>query len=364
MFASLRVPKPAYLLSQLRPRRRPDSELQNILLNVVDSFQLGELLNCYRAPRSNSLNFILTTTKGKFVFREHSLSEETVAHEHQVLSFLQQRKFPVPQMMVNQAGQAWIQVNGSLCSVYRFVEGFAFTNFIWKPSTYFDLVREAGRTLARYHKAVSELRPTFYKWDAYQATEHRRWRDGNLYRQAFETIRSEIEDSATVTPIDQFVQTHIDELEIFLAAENRVEECTDLTKLVIHGDYAPWNLLYRPNQAPFILDFNSARLDLKIFDIILATFFFAWRDNHLHPARAMAFQQGYAEVGQVSEIDVQLADQVFQWLQGRSVAERLRVHYLEQRLLPTRAIQSMEKYHQMCLFAGQNPKQLVAGLIG
>ncbi|RLA99843.1 MAG: hypothetical protein DRG83_12430 [Deltaproteobacteria bacterium] len=363
MMTHIRMPKPSYLLSKLSIHTKLDAALYQVLAHLVELYQLGEIQTCHRAPRSNSLNYVITTSQGKFIFRQHSLSEETVAHEHQVLSYLQRRGFSAPRMLSNQAGQAWVTVDGTLYSVYEFVEGYFPTDFIWWPSTRRDIIAQAGRTLGEYHRAVVGLVPTFYKWDGYRPTEHKRWREGDLYRHALADVRSLLRKPIATSPIDDFARSHIDAIERMLDLESAVEGCSDLSKLVIHGDYAPWNVLFRFGSPPFVLDFNAARLDLKIFDVILATFFFAWRGDCLDQGRAIAFQTGYCQTGQLREIDVKLASEVFQWIMARSLAERLRTHYLEHRFL-IKDPAGLERFYKMCVFAKQQPQQLIAGLKG
>jgi len=142
-----------------------------------------------------------------------------------------------------------------------------------------------------------------------------------------------------------------------------VEGHSDLSKLVIHGDYSPWNVLFRPGQPPAVLDFNESRLDLKIYDVTFATFWFAWRNNRLDQDRARAFQAGYCETGQLHEADVSLAGPVFRWIMARSLTERLHNHYLGKRSL-RKGPAGVEKQYQMCVFAEQQAQQLVAGLKG
>jgi Ser/Thr protein kinase RdoA (MazF antagonist) len=110
-----------------------------------------------------------------------------------------------------------------------------------------------------------------------------------------------------------------------------------------------------------VLDFNAARLDLRVFDVILATFWFAWRKGSLDLERAMAFQNGYAERQRLSDGEVALASEVFRWLMGRSIAERLRTHYLDERLLRGDAA-GLERFYQMCLWAAGHSLELTAGL--
>jgi Ser/Thr protein kinase RdoA (MazF antagonist) len=358
----LRIPRPSYLLSQLSPREKPNAALCQVLTHLTKLYQLGEIQVCYRATRSLSLNFLVTTSQGKFVFRRHNLSEADVAYEYQVLEHLQQRGFPAPRMLTNQAGQAWSVIDRSLYSVYEFMEGYFPTDFLWPPAARREIIVQCGRTLAEYHQAVAGLVPSAYKWNGYRPTEHKRWREGDWFRQVLKDIRPLLQRPTATSPLDDFVRSHIDALDKMLRLESVVEERSGLSKLVIHGDYAPWNVLFRPGQPPFVLDFNESRLDLKIYDVMLATFWFAWRGDHLDQDRALAFQAGYGESGQLSEDDSKLAGSVFQWIMARSLIERLYLHYLRQQQVWTRGPAGMERQYKMCVFAEQQPQQLVAGL--
>jgi Ser/Thr protein kinase RdoA (MazF antagonist) len=360
----LRIPRPSYLLSQLSPREEPNAALYQVLARLAELYQLGGIRTCYRAPRTLSLNFIVTTPRGKYVFRRHHLSEADVAYEYQVLDYLQQRGFPAPRMLTNQAGQAWSAIDGSLYSAYEFVAGYCPTNFFWWPSARREMIAQCGRTLAEYHQAVADLVPSAYKWNGYRPTEHTRWREGDWFRQVLKDIRSLLQKPTATSLLDDFVRSRIDALDKMLRLESGVEERSDLSKLVIHGDYAPWNVLFRPEQSPFVLDFNESRLDLKIYDVMLAIFWFAWRGDHLDQDRALAFQAGYSESGQLSEADSNLAGSVFQWIMARSLIERLYLHYLRQQRVWTTGPAGMEKQYKMCVFAQQQPQQLVAGLEG
>lgn len=361
MIKHIRIPKPAYLLSQLAPHEKPDAALYQVFTHVAEQYQLGSIRRCYRTPRSvNSLNFVVTTSRGKFIFRRHRLSKETVAHEHQVLNYLQQRDFPSPRMLLSEAGRAWTAIDGSLYSVYRFVEGYCHTDFLWWPSGRRDVLYQAGRTLGQYHQAVTGLIPSFRKWDGYRPTEHRRWREGDWFRQALTDIRPALQKPTANSALDDLARSHIDGIEQMLRLESVVEGHSGLSKLVIHGDYAPWNVLFRSGQSPFVLDFNAARLDLKIYDVVLATFWFAWRGDRLDQKRALAFQSGYSETGQLRAVDIETASPVFRWITARAVAERLRRHYQEHVLL--RNPRGVERFFKMCTFAEQHPQQLVDGL--
>jgi Ser/Thr protein kinase RdoA (MazF antagonist) len=358
----MRIPRPACLLSRLAPSRRPSATLHQVIAQLAELYQLGEIRGCRRVQHGTSSNCIVTTSRGKFVFRRHRLSETQVAYEHQVLDHLQKRGFPAPRMLANQAGQAWCAIDGSLYSVYEFAEGYCPANFLWTPTAWRDIITQYGRTLGEYHQAVAGLVPSVYKWSGYRPAGHKRWREGEWFRRALADIRPLLQKLTATKPVDDWTRSRIDAIDRMLRLESVVEERSDLSKLVIHGDYSPWNVLFRPRQRPFVLDFNESRLDLKVYDIVLATFWFAWRGGHLDQDRARAFQAGYCETGQLTEADISLAGPVFQWVMARSLTERLHKHYLGQRLWKGPA--AIERQYQMCVFAEWHLQQLVAGLKG
>jgi Ser/Thr protein kinase RdoA (MazF antagonist) len=337
------------------------------------------------------------------------LSEETVAHEHEVLTHLRQQGFPAPLMIEDQQGRAWVNVEDRTYSFYAFVKGYRPVDFWWWPSQQRAILRQIGYTLAELHRATLGLEPTHFKWDAYRprtsslhtsgasttpesrgqfaahdpdqlaqvsGSRRTRWRDSTLYRQAFSEIRPLVNKASATSPVDEFARSHIDDLERLIELEPDIEARPGLCRVVIHGDYAPWNILRCPDHSIFVLDFNAARLDLRIYDVMLASFWFAWQRDHMDIDTAIALQTGYwdgcsqqnldsGELVQTihapSQTEIDAAPNVFCWLMGRSIAERLRSHYLEQRFLLADP-SSIERHYRMCVWARQHPKQLTQGL--
>jgi Ser/Thr protein kinase RdoA (MazF antagonist) len=359
----IRVPKPSYILSQLRPSPRPDVALRRVLDLLAERYQLGEVKTCRRARPSLSLNFIVNTSQGQFVCRRHHLTEDAMAYEYQVLDHLQQRGFPAPRLLLNRAGRAWTMVNGAFYGVYEFVDGYCPTDFLWSPAAQRRVIAWCGRTLAEYHQAIANLVPSTYKWNGYRPAEHKRWREGDWFRRLLSDIRLWLQSPSATSSFDDWVRFRIDAIDDMLELEPVVEERSDLSKLVIHGDYSPWNVLFRPGQSPVVLDFGESRLDLKIYDIVLATFWFAWRGNRLDQDKALAFQAGYGGSAQLREVDMRLAAPVFRWIMARSLIERLHKFYRGQ-CPSVKGPEGLEQQYQMCVWAVRQPQHLVAGLRG
>jgi Ser/Thr protein kinase RdoA (MazF antagonist) len=57
--------------------------------------------------------------------------------------------------------------------------------------------------------------------------------------------------------------------ETLVSLEDELEKA-DLPKQVIHGDYGPYNLLFKHNKIIAVLDFELARLDWRITDLVYA----------------------------------------------------------------------------------------------
>ncbi|MBO0682853.1 MAG: phosphotransferase [Candidatus Dormibacteraeota bacterium] len=82
-------------------------------------------------------------------------------------------------------------------------------------------------------------------------------------------------------------------------------------RLVIHGDFAPWNLLYRDGRLSGILDFETSHLDLAVADFALS-----WR------GRYDGVIAGYEEVRPLSDLEWALLVPTFwAWLMLGLAAE-------------------------------------------
>ncbi len=81
--------------------------------------------------------------------------------------------------------------------------------------------------------------------------------------------------------------------------------------IVIHGDFAPWNMHYARGKLTGLFDFDLAHLDLRIADFALS-----WRGKH------DGVLAGYQEESALSEIERQLLIPVYwSWMIGCAVAD-------------------------------------------
>ena len=78
-----------------------------------------------------------------------------------------------------------------------------------------------------------------------------------------------------------------------------------LPRVVIHGDYGLHNMLFRPDGAAMLLDFELSRLEWRLVDLVIMM-------SRLSVAKGRAFLTGYQSAYPLSEQEWQLFPQVWQ----------------------------------------------------
>lgn len=124
-------------------------------------------------------------------------------------------------------------------------------------------------------------------------------------RDGWERLEEVLQERTTGPSLEQllqgFAKTHPEEASIFRwhakRARNIFQElrAQDLPGIVIHGDFAPWNIRYKNGKLSGIFDFDLCHLNHRVADFALS-----WRGKHddvIH---------GYQEVHPLNETDLAL----------------------------------------------------------
>jgi Ser/Thr protein kinase RdoA (MazF antagonist) len=116
--------------------------------------------------------------------------------------------------------------------------------------------RRRGRLLARLHADLTGL----------GLGQRSGWRPLDQFvRAEAEPLVAAARDRLPATPVRDALIRHTEQTALDLA------DCpADLPRLVLHGDFVPWNLLWRHGELTGVLDFDDARLDLRAADVALA----------------------------------------------------------------------------------------------
>jgi Ser/Thr protein kinase RdoA (MazF antagonist) len=87
-----------------------------------------------------------------------------------------------------------------------------------------------------------------------------------------------------------------------------------LERVIAHGDYGPYNLLFRRGSPVVVLDFELARLDWRLTDLSAALFYFAHGRAGFHWKKMRWFLDGYRSVAEVSTDEMEHLPLVWQFL--------------------------------------------------
>jgi Ser/Thr protein kinase RdoA (MazF antagonist) len=212
-----------------------------------------------------------------------------LSYELAVLNELDQRGWPVPVALAEP-----LEIEGNTWVLYRWLPGVS------PASEDANAQRERGRLLARLHRDLAQL-------------------VGLGQRDGWQMAHEVVADPELHDLLEQFERLHPPEAHLLRwhadLARGQLTELpvTEATRTVVHGDLAPWNLLFEDGALSGIVDFDIVHLDFAVAD-----FACSWRGKYDEVI------YGYDEVRPLSDLDHALLAPVFwAWL-FIGVAEDLR----------------------------------------
>jgi Ser/Thr protein kinase RdoA (MazF antagonist) len=256
-------------------------QISNIL-TLYSAEDIGRLVSFKRLagwPEKYSLTMLLDTTTGRKVLKRYRYPNLAgILGEHSVLTFLAEQDFPAARLVANKEGLTFSEFEGHFWAVYDYIDGFNYTDFLYLTrhrSRFF--LKEAARTLARYHHLVREFIPEGRKLEGFKQGGQELWRDTEWHLNVLEECQTRLSGKKALGEVDQLILNNLSWLRENYARLGEAYESdhSGLSKLVIHGDYAPNNILFDKEGLVAVLDFGSARLDVRVLDVAQALGTFA-----------------------------------------------------------------------------------------
>jgi aminoglycoside phosphotransferase (APT) family kinase protein len=182
-----------------------------------------------------------------------------VALSHQVILHLASRGFPVAALLGTRSeNNSMLQLHGGVYEVFRFVPGMTYDRRE-------HAAMDAGRTLARCHRMLAELHPT---WEPPRGTFHAV--SGALERLGVIPQKLGMAGDPTVTAVVR------DLAALYRQAASEAERHAggEGQPQLIHGDWHPGNMVFRPltpgageRVVAAVIDFDSVRMGLPLHDV-------------------------------------------------------------------------------------------------
>jgi len=232
------------------------------LAAVLSHYDLGVVESAKEFPRGSrrSPKLLLKTTRGRYLLKRRAEGRDRparVAFAHSLQWHLLQKGFPVPQIVCTRDTQESVfRCNGRVYEVFEYLPGERYDGSL-------EQTAHAGKTLARFHRAVAEFQTA---WQPRRAGYH----DAAAVRAGLNAIPT------TVAAHDSVIGHEAELLALTQELYERYDEAAQAVNRlgfrrwrawIIHGDWHPGNMLFRDNRVVAVLDFDSTRLDPAVVDV-------------------------------------------------------------------------------------------------
>ncbi|HEX2980939.1 MAG TPA: phosphotransferase [Anaerolineaceae bacterium] len=269
-----------------------------------------------------SHNWLLETGSGKKVLKSYkeAVDREQIIQEHSILAQLADRRFPAPRLVAARGGETWVEEQGAHYALFDYLEGYyQFHKQLFVPNQTRAFLRTAGAALASLHQTLRDFEPTGKNPNGFISVEGPRWRGlewflGKL-KTSQETNRRQRDNCSDdvhgeLVNRSPWIEERLAQLEESL-------QHAPLTRVIIHGDYGPYNLLLKPGSPVVILDFELARVDWRLTDLAFSMMTFARNRLGFQLEKFRVFLQGYQETGAIPPEELRYLPLVCEYLSLR-----------------------------------------------
>lgn len=253
-------------------------------------------------------NVVVGTSAGKKVLKRYRRKwpVSTIEHELSILGRLAELDFPSPRPNITLSDRTWINVGGWNYALYDHIEGTNYAASFLTRSRRQKLLAVAGIMLARFHRQIEGYLPMARHHLGFKSYSEGRWRGLEWYadmvprlKELSRSVRRK-EDLAhaewLINNADQVLE------EIYCLDE--VFGSVRLPRLVIHGDYGIHNMLFHDDTSATLLDFELARLEWRVSDLVLVI-------SRLGFRRSRYFLEAYQDAFPLSACEWEYLPQVW-----------------------------------------------------
>lgn len=216
------------------------------LKELLSLWNLGEALSYKKAKKGVvNLNWIVKTTKGKYILRELGKNKKLkeLNFELEYLGYLSNKRFPykIPAPIKNKKGNFFIQRNNSIFWVYEFIEGRDIKRFGYPE------LRECARMMAIYHKLIEKSH-----------LDNKTSYSDFARKEILEEVNSFLEKIGH-HPKDEKKKIFLEESNKLIPLLNRlnVKGYSKLKKYPLHRDINPENTLWKNKKLVGVIDFEN-----------------------------------------------------------------------------------------------------------
>ncbi len=320
----LYLPRPDRLYDRLRFRRRRQSEVDLAVVEEILAEYDLKLLESPQVPsgQGRCCSLIVTTRQGKKLLKlyKHTVEVPAIIHEHSILGCLAQIDFPSPRLVSTPAGETLVRRDEHNYALFDFIEGgFQYHNYFLLPAQVRQFIAASGETLAILHDKLKDFVPQGHNLNGFKSRREDRWRaldwyTSRLTRCIAETQRRSAElgrtEAAGLLERANYFEESLAQLDTMLKE-------AELPRLIVHGDYGPYNLFFRRNAPVVVLDFEIARLDWRATELVDALQRFSYNRWGFRLDKMKCFLDAYRSQFSIASDELRLLPAVWKFLNVR-----------------------------------------------
>lgn len=229
---------------------------------VLSHYDLGVIQSAREFPRGSrrSPKLLLRTESGRYLLKRRAQGRDRparVTFAHTLLWRLRQTGFPVPELLrTRDSDESMLRIGGRVYELFEFVPAEKYDGSL-------EQTGHAGKTLARFHRAVREFQTA---WQPPPGGYH----DSPAVRAGLNSIPSAISSHDSV--VGQEAELLSLTQDLYERYDEAAEEVSNLgfahwPGWIVHGDWHPGNVLFRKGKVAVVLDFDAARRNPAVTDV-------------------------------------------------------------------------------------------------
>lgn len=217
-------------------------------IKILTQYDLGEFINSTPITKGTvQTNFILETSKGKFVFRYYeNRSYGSVEFEVSLIKYLNDKNYPCPITLANKDGEHIGVYNDKPFVIFEFVEGEHLEN----PNEFQK--KQLIEKVAQLQNITKNYNPLFKEY---------RW---NYSVELCKELAQKETEKINTDNAREKLKWYLNELQKLNLPES-------LPKGICHCDFHFSNVLYKDGQFKALIDFDDANYTYLTYDLVTLT---------------------------------------------------------------------------------------------
>ena len=322
--AGLQLPRPDRLnLKSVFTANKLSREDEQWISALVSTYGLSLLQPAKKLEtdgRSN--NWVLITNKGKKILKKYkpSVEAEQILHEHAILSQLALFQFPAPRLNKNLHSETLTLIENSRFAMFDFLDGyFQYHEQIYFPNQTNTFLELAALSLASLHESLRDFTPVGKNPNGFISKEGPRWLGLNWYLEKLTANKQQTQESLKGSLGYELNMIHSRGkwIEDRLSVLDEILTTAPLDRVIIHGDYGPYNLLFKNGKPVVIIDFELARLDWRLTDLATSMNTFTRNRMGFQQKKMRRFIQAYQSASNVGAEQLDYLPVVWEYLSLR-----------------------------------------------